>query len=138
MDTKPLIELVGVPSAVERIIYKFYTYVELDKPLRSIYPKDLQPGKEKLRLFLEQWLDGAPQYSNLYGHPRLRRRHFPFIISEENATRWLMHMRNAFESEGLSDEIIATIFERLTPLAYHMVNEGEDIPREPLQDTRLT
>ena len=49
-----------------------------------------------------------------------------------------MHMRNAFESEELSDEIVATIFERLTPLAYHMVNEGEDIPREPLQDTRLT
>ena len=66
MDTKPLIELVGGPSAVERIIYKFYTYVELDKPLRSIYPKDLKPGKEKLRLFLEQWLDGEPQYSILY------------------------------------------------------------------------
>lgn len=137
MNTKPLIELVGGPSAVERIIYKFYTYVELDEPLRSIYPKDLKPGREKLTLFLEQWLDGEPHYSNLYGHPRLRRRHFPFTISEENATRWLVHMRNAFESEGLLDEIVETIFERLTPLAYHMVNEGEDIPREPLPDTRL-
>ena len=137
MDTKPLIELVGGSSAVERIIYKFYTYVELDEPLRSIYPKDLRPGREKLKLFLEQWLGGEPRYSNLYGHPRLRRRHFPFIISEENATRWLMHMRNAFESEGLLDEIVEPIFERLTPLAYHMVNKDEDIPREPLQDTRF-
>ena len=138
MDKKPLIELVGGPDVVKRIVGNFYLRVEHDQPLRSIYPKDLSPGREKLELFLEQWLGGEARYSKIHGHPRLRRRHFPFVISEDNANRWLTHMHDAFEEENLLAETIKIVFERLAPLAYHMVNEGEDIPREPLQDTKLT
>jgi hemoglobin len=122
---------------VRRIVVDFYERVEGDAVLRAVYPEDLAPGREKLTLFFEQWLGGDQVYSNLYGHPRLRMRHFPFVIGEVHAGRWLRHMREAIAAQGVAAEDVRAIFERLAPLAHHMVNEGQDVPREPLGDVRL-
>lgn len=116
---------------MSRIVEGFYRRVEADPELRAIYPEDLEPGKSKLTLFFEQWLGGPETYSELYGHPRLRRRHFPFVIDERAAGRWLRHMREAMTEEGVSPEVQRVIFEALGPLAHHMVNAGQDVPRTP-------
>lgn len=128
-----LIHRIGGPSAVGRIVEAFYELVEADAVQRAIYPEDLAPGKENLKLFLVQWLGGPPGYSALYGHPRLRLRHFPFVIDELAAGRWLRYMRQAMKDEGVSEEDLRVIFERLGPLAHHMVNAGQDIPRSAYQ-----
>ena len=44
-------------------------------------------GREKQRLFLSQWLGGPGAYSERWGHPRLRIRHFPFVITRRAAGR---------------------------------------------------
>ncbi|MGI8925689.1 MAG: globin [Tepidiformaceae bacterium] len=137
MNSPSLFERVGGREGVQRIIAAFYTLVEADAHLRAIYPEDLGPGREKLTLFFEQWLGGEARYSERFGHPRLRRRHFPFVIDELAAGRWLRHMRAALASSGVSPADQEAIFERLAPLAHHMVNAGEDIPREPLGGARL-
>ena len=133
-----LLDRVGGADAVSRIVEAFYRRVEADTHLRPIYPEDLQPGKEKLKLFLVQWLGGPQTYSERFGHPRLRIRHFPFVIDDLAAGRWLRNMREAWQEEDVSADVIAIVFERFGPLAHHMVNADQDVPREPLGDARLS
>lgn len=132
-----LFERVGGREAVERIVTDFYARVERDPELRPIFPDDLAHGREKQALFLEQWLGGEPLYSALHGHPRLRRRHFPFVIDQRAAGLWLRHMGEAFRAAGVGEQEIAEVFAGLGPLARHMVNADDDVPREPLGDAWL-
>ena len=127
-----LFERVGGREAIERIVDDFYRRVEQDPELRSLFPEDLSEGREKQALFLEQWLGGEPRYSARWGHPRLRRRHFPFVIDERAVGRWLRHMGEAFRAAGVGEQEIQEVFAGLGPLAKHMANADEDVPREPL------
>lgn len=122
-------ERLGGREAVRHLIEEFYRRVAADPVLRPLFPEDLEPGIEKQRLFMEQWLGGAPLYSEAHGPPLLRRRHFPFVISRAHAERWLGHMRAALEAIDVDREVRDEILQRLEPLAHHMVNEGEDVPR---------
>lgn len=135
--TTTLFEAAGGADAVSRFVEAFYQRIEADTDMRSLYPEDLEPGKAKLKLFFEQWLGGGPVYSQKYGHPRLRARHFPFVIGDRHAGRWLRYMREAWQECGIPDEVEAIAFERLGPLARHMVNEGQDVPREPIGEAFL-
>ena len=139
MSGATLFERIGGREGVEAVVAAFYAAVAADAPLRALYPDDLTPSREKLALFFEQWLGGEARYSERYGHPRLRRRHFPFVIAEHHARGWLTHMRAALEACGLDEADLDAIWGRLEPLAHHMVNAHEDVPREPLpEDARLT
>ena len=132
-----LFEVFGGREGVSGLVDEFYRRVAADPGIRPVYPADLTPGKEKLKLFFEQWLGGPAVYSEKYGHPRLRLRHFPFIIDEHHAGLWLRHMRQAMLARNIPAEAIAVVFERLAPLAKQMVNAHEDVPREPLGDLIL-
>jgi hemoglobin len=136
-DTATLYDQLGGSPIVHRIVDAFYARVEHDDILRPLYPEDLEPGKLKLAWFFEQWLGGPPSYTERYGHPRLRLRHFPFVIDERAAGRWLRLMREAWNEAGVSPELQAPIFERLGVLARHMINADDDVPREPIGDVRL-
>lgn len=133
-----ILELAGGAGGIFAIVEDFYRRIEADERMRSLYPADLEPGKEKLRLFLVQWLGGPPKYSEKYGHPRLRARHFPFVIGEWHAGRWLRYMREAWTANGVPVEAMNVVFERLGPLAHHMVNDKDAVPRTPLGDVRLS
>lgn len=135
--SQPLIEAFGGRETIGRVIDRFGAYVEADPVMRAIYPEDMGPGQEKVKLFFEQWMGGGPVYSQQYGHPRLRRRHFPFVIDDLAVGRWLRYMRQAMVDEGVPDEVQGVIFEAFGPLARHMANAGEDVPREPLGDVVL-
>ncbi len=132
-----LFERVGGRAVVERVVSEFYDRVEADEELRRVFPVDLAEGREKQALFLEQWLGGEPRYSERFGHPRLRMRHFPFVIDERAAGLWLRHMGEAFRAAGVAEREIQEVFAGLGPLAKHMVNAGDDVPREPLGETFL-
>jgi hemoglobin len=136
--TQPSIfETLGGREGIKDIVRDFYERVAADPDIRPVYPEDLTPGRDKLALFFEQWFSGEPVYSALYGHPRLRRRHFPFVIDEKHAGRWLHHMRAAMQNAGVPRDTQGVIFERLAPLARQIVNAHEDVPREPLGDAVL-
>jgi hemoglobin len=133
-----LLDRLGGREGVERVVEAFYRRIEADEELRSLFPDDIAAGREKQKLFLEQWLGGEARYSDLYGHPRLRRRHFPFVISERAAGRWLRHMTEALRECDASAEVVSKMVKALAPLAHQMINEGEDVPREPLDDSVLS
>ncbi len=132
-----LFERIGGRPVVEQVVREFYDRVEADPELRAIFPDDLTEGREKQALFLEQWLGGEQRYSERFGHPRLRMRHFPFEISERLAGRWLRHMGEAFRAASVPEREMQEVFAGLGPLAKHMVNAGQDVPREPLTETFL-
>jgi hemoglobin len=133
-----LFERVGGREGVARLIDTFYDLVEADEELRAIFPQDMSHGRQKQKWFFEQWLGGEPLYSERFGHPRLRRRHFPFVIDERLAGRWLRHFNEALQACGVARPDIEEIMGGLGPLAHHMVNINEDVPREPLDEVRLT
>ncbi len=133
-----LFERVGGRDGVARLIDTFYDAVEADEELRAIFPPDMTEGREKQKWFFEQWMGGEPLYSDRFGHPRLRRRHFPFVIDKRLAGRWLHHFGTALRTCGVAQADIEEIMGGLGPLAHHMINAGEDVPREPLEDARLT
>jgi hemoglobin len=134
----PLLERVGGRDAVERIVDRFYDAVQRDALLRPLFPADLGPGREKQKLFFEQWLGGEPRYSERYGHPRLRMRHFPFVIDDRAAGRWLRLFAEAMRDSAVGEQEIAEVLAGLGPLARHMVNAGDNVPRAPLGDAFLT
>jgi hemoglobin len=125
-----LFDAFGGREGVDALVEEFYRRVAADAGIRPVYPADLEPGKMKLKLFFEQWLGGPEVYSERYGHPRLRLRHFPFVIDEKHAGLWLKHMREAMQARSVPETAIAIVFERLGPLAKHMVNAKDDVPRD--------
>ena len=89
------------------LVDRFYSGVEHDALLRPLYPDDLGPAREHLALFLAQYWGGPPAYEAARGHPRLRRRHFPFAIGPAERNAWITHMEAAVRAGGLdpADEL---------------------------------
>ncbi|MDA0270414.1 MAG: hypothetical protein O2798_11575 [Chloroflexi bacterium] len=133
-----LLDRVGGREMVRRVVAEFYDRVEADAELRAVFPESLDHGREKQALFLEQWMGGEPVYSALYGHPRLRMRHFPFVIDQRAAGLWLRHFGEALRAAGVDEPEIAEVLAALGPMARHMVNADQDVPREPIGDAFLT
>ena len=99
-----------------------------DDVLMPVYREgsDLTGAKERLSLFLIQYWGGPTTYSDSRGHPRLRQRHFPFVIGERERDHWLMHMLAAVDhvcDGGHHDPSVkARLVEYMTNAAQHMVN----------------
>lgn len=133
-----LFDRLGGREGVGILIDRFYDLVEADPELRPLFPEDMRAGREKQKWFFEQWFGGEFLYSQRFGHPRLRRRHFPFVIDQKAAGRWLRHFNQALQDCGVARPDVEEIMAGLGPLAHHMVNSDEDVPREPLGDVRMS
>jgi hemoglobin len=92
-----------------------------------MYPEeDLGPAAERLTMFLEQYWGGPGTYSEQRGHPRLRMRHMPFKVNPDARDRWLLHMRAAVDTLGLSPLHEATLWDYLERAAQAMVNTVDE------------
>lgn len=115
---------IGGEETVTRIVAAFYRHVADDEVLRPLYPEeDLGPAEERLRMFLEQYWGGPRTYSEERGHPRLRMRHAPFVITEFHRDLWLKHMRDALDQRCLPPEQDAQMWDYLVMAANSMVNQ---------------
>ena len=77
-------EAAGGEATFTLLVERFYSAVAQDPVLRAVYPEeDLSNAAERLRLFLIQYWGGPTTYNDLRGHPRLRMRHAPFAIGQE-------------------------------------------------------
>jgi hemoglobin len=114
---------VGGRETFARLVEVFYAGVAEDPVLRPMYPEeDLEPARERLTLFLEQYWGGPTTYSDTRGHPRLRMRHAPFPVTPAARDRWLAHMRTAVRSLDLAPAHEAVLWDYLERAAYSMVN----------------
>lgn len=116
-------ELIGGHEAFVALVEKFYEGIAADPVLRPMYPDDdLEPAKERLTLFLEQYWGGPTTYTEVRGHPRLRARHAPFPIDADARDRWLTHMRAAVTSLHLPPIHESQLWDYLERAAWSLVN----------------
>jgi hemoglobin len=121
-----LYDLVGGEETFRRLVARFYAGVATDPVLRPLYPEeDLGPAQERLRMFLVQYWGGPRTYSERRGHPRLRMRHAPFAIGEQERDAWLRHMGDAVASLRLPAEQEQPLWRYLEMAAHSMQNRWD-------------
>lgn len=103
---------------------RFYEGVATDDVLLPLYPEqsDLSGAKERLTLFLQQYWGGPTTYSDERGHPRLRQRHFPFVIGERERDRWMVHMMAAVDELSPNETVHQQLTEYMTMASTAMIN----------------
>ena len=119
-----LFEEVGGSEFFDRLVDRFYEGVATDDVLLPLYPEqsDLTGAKERLTLFLQQYWGGPTTYSDERGHPRLRQRHFPFVIGELERDRWMVHMMAAVDELSPNDSVHRQLAEYMEMASTAMIN----------------
>lgn len=118
-------DAVGGHETFARLVHVFYQGIAQDPLLRPMYPEDdLGPAEERMRMFLEQYWGGPRTYLEQRGHPRLRMRHVPFVVTPQARDRWLVHMRAGVDALNLAPLQEATLWDYLERAAHSMVNSA--------------
>lgn len=124
MDTPPF-EQLGGEIVVRRIVDAFYDHMDTcasAQTIREMHPEDLTESREKFFWFLVGWLGGPPLYVERRGHPRLRRRHFPFAVDRDAAIAWMHCMDHALDAEVTDAALRTWLSQALERVAIHMIN----------------
>ena len=115
-------ERVGGMPFFETLIERFYAGIETDVLLRPLYPDDLTDSRDHMVKFLAQYWGGPTTYSEERGHPRLRMRHAPFVITIAERNAWVRHMNAAIRAADLDAEIEQQMLDYFDMAATHMIN----------------
>lgn len=129
-DAQPTVYDICGPDYFVKLVDAFYDGVERDQILIPLYPEgsDTVGARHRLAMFLVQYWGGPDTYMTERGHPRLRMRHQPYVITHLERDRWLMHMANAIEStmemidEGHRETVVTRIAEYMVNAADHLRN----------------
>jgi hemoglobin len=122
-------DMIGGEAKVRELVDRFYDYMdELPEAyrIRKLHPADLSGSRNKLFMFLSGWLGGPQLYVQEYGHPRLRARHLPFPIGQEERDQWLMCMQKAMDDMDLPAELKTHLEQAFLKTADHMRNTDYD------------
>lgn len=92
-------QAVGGQEFFNAMVTAFYERVANDDVLLRWYPEQVDhgPAIERLALFLGQFWGGPDTYSQQRGHPRLRARHVPYVISQTESDHWVNAMVAALD-----------------------------------------
>ncbi|WP_179116416.1 group II truncated hemoglobin [Solemya velum gill symbiont] len=124
-DETPYV-LLGGEERVRELVDRFYDYMdELEEvePVREMHAKSLRVSRDKLFKFLSGWLGGPGLYEAEYGHPRLRRRHMPFTVTEEARDQWLLCMNKAMDDMDIEPKLRTFLDNAFLRTADHMRNQ---------------
>ena len=101
----PIYDLLGAET-LAAIVAAFYRRVPEDAVLGPMYPAaDLAGAEHRLKSFLVYRFGGPDAYLEERGHPRLRRRHMPFVVDEIARDRWMSLMMAAIDEVGVPSEL---------------------------------
>jgi hemoglobin len=117
---------IGGEDGVRRLVDRFYDLMDTAPEaatVRALHARSLKASREKLFLFLSGWAGGPQTYTERFGHPRLRMRHFPFAIGERERDEWLWCMDRALDEHDMPDELRGFLKQRFHALADHMRNQ---------------
>jgi hemoglobin len=119
---------IGGEAKIRELVQRFYQLMdELPEVqrIRKMHHISLKGSEDKLFMFLTGWMGGPQLYAEKFGHPRLRQRHIPFAIGDEERDQWMMCMTQALndvvEDEALRKELLAA----LQKVADFMRNQAE-------------
>lgn len=120
--SRSLYDRIGGDRYFEELVDRFYEGVAGDPLLRPLYPDDLVEPRHHLSEFLIQYWGGPARYNQERGHPRLRMRHAPFVITTTERDAWMRHMREAVEASGASQADQTELLDYFTMAARNLVN----------------
>lgn len=112
-------------TMIHQLVDRFYDRVFVHPLIGRLFKTDKEVIKEKQRLFLTQFFGGPSLYSNQYGHPKLRARHLPHPITNDDAEAWLSCMSAAITSLPIEESLKDEVFKRFVPTALFMVNTDQ-------------
>ena len=119
---KTVYELVG-ETGITRLVAAFYRRVAADPVLRPLYHEaDLSGPERRLRLFIMQYFGGPTTYLAERGHPRLRMRHAPFAIGQDERDAWVTAMLGALDEVNIPEPAYSAMREYFTNAATFMIN----------------
>ena len=123
-------DMLGGEAPLRQLVDKFYAKIERDELLRPMFSDDLETSKRWQFLFLVQYFGGPNRYSQERGHPRLRRRHFPFPIDRQARDRWLELMLAAMDDIDIPEPARSAMrdyFERASAFLInrHSIDEAD-------------
>ncbi|WP_347987186.1 group II truncated hemoglobin [Methylomonas sp. AM2-LC] len=119
-------DLLGGESKLRSLVDRFYFYMDIlpeTQGIRAMHAENLAGAKEKLFKFLSGWLGGPNLFIEQYGHPMLRRRHFPFAIGPDERDQWMLCMNKALSELAMPDQLHHELQSALQGLASHMINQ---------------
>ena len=119
-------QLLGGEAAVLNLVERFYFFMDTlpeASGIRAMHAADLSGASSKLFKFLSGWLGGPDLFIREYGHPMLRRRHFPFAIDEAARDQWMLCMNKALNEITMNPQFRENLSQALQQLATHMINQ---------------
>jgi hemoglobin len=119
-------ERLGGMAFFEGLTERFYERVAEDEVLRPLYPQDLEAPRHHLCLFLAQFWGGPRLYDEERGNPRLRARHLPFKIGQQERDHWLAHMSAAVKEAHVGPLEEAQLLGYFDAASTHMINHVEE------------
>ncbi len=122
IDEISLYERIGGNEALENLVNHFYDLVYSHPKISRLFKGDKALIKHKQQLFLTQFLGGPLLYHEAYGHPRMRARHMPHPITQDDAMAWLECMAGAIKELPISKNLKDELFNRFPKTAFFMVN----------------
>lgn len=105
-------EWIGGEARVKALTERFYDLMDLEPAyavLRGVHGSELAGARDKLFMFLCGWLGGPQNYTERFGHPRLRARHMPFRIGIKERDQWLACMDQAMGETGVDETLRARL-----------------------------
>jgi hemoglobin len=119
-------ELMGGENTILSLVDRFYYYMDtlpVAAGVRKMHAQSLSSAKDKLFKFLSGWLGGPDLFIQEFGHPMLRKRHFPFAIGISERDQWMLCMNKAMTEITMDSTLRVSLLEALDNLATHMVNQ---------------
>ncbi len=119
---------IGGEEKVRALVARFYQLMdELPEAygIRKLHAADLQSAQEKLFKFLSGWMGGPQLFIEQYGHPMLRRRHLPFVISGSERDQWMLCMNQALSEVVPDTTLRQELSDAFAKVAHHMRNQAD-------------
>ena len=120
-----IFNLVGGDDFFLKLVDIFYTKVAQDEVLNHMFHEGFEQPKHNLYLFLRKIFGGPDDYTPARGHPKMRRRHFPFAIGMVERNRWIKLMLESLDELKVSKEHPARepMESYFQNVATHMINQ---------------
>lgn len=119
-------DLLGGAPVIASLVDRFYFFMDTlpeAEGIRKMHAPSLAGANDKLFKFLSGWLGGPDLFIQEFGHPMLRRRHFPFAIGPSERDQWMLCMNKAMAEIEMNSTLQANLLESLEQLATHMINQ---------------
>lgn len=130
-ETITLYQAIGGDGTIRKLVRRFYELMDTlpeARACRAVHPPDLANAEQKLYEYLTGYLGGPPLYTDKYGHPRLRSRHFIAAIGAEERDGWILCFKQAMEETIEHPKLRGIIWAPIERLAFHMQNKDEGQP----------